>query len=205
MRALIAVAMLASCLPAEAQRAGGGAQKQTPAQILAAANEKAKEIEQLKAALRSPDQSVRIATYGAMFDSGDPDIVNMALEEGVLSTDAAVKALTFRTALGQLSALPFEIIGNYRYAGGGESRYSAISAGIWIDQYNADTGQLSGGALNGLLKARLTISGSGLNGQIVPECSIQLPNTPGTWVFEGKVTCQITSDYFEATIRTRLR
>jgi hypothetical protein len=193
-----------SAFPAHAQQAGTS-RHQSPADIVAAANRRATEMEQLRSALRSPDQSVRIATYSAVFDSGDPAMMNVAFEEGVLSTDATVKTLTFRAAFAQIQSLPIEIVGQYRYAGDGANRYSPIASGIQIRQYDVRTGQFSGPALAGLLTAHGNVSGSSLSGQIHTECSFNMENQPGTWEFMGNMTCRINEHYFNGTIRTRLR
>lgn len=63
------------------------------------ARARAKKIDEVKAALADPDQTVRLAIFEGMVTSDDPLMRDIALQGGLASSDALMRAQAFKHAL----------------------------------------------------------------------------------------------------------
>jgi len=83
--------------------------QQSAQQTIEAARAKAQETGIYREALADPDQSVRLATFEAMIGSKDPILVELALENGLASSDRVLRGLAFRHAILSRSTLVLNI------------------------------------------------------------------------------------------------
>jgi len=81
------------------------AQAQSTAEMLEQARARAQEIEDLKRALNSPDQNMRIATFEIMISHKEDSIRELALDTGLGSADRLLQALAFKSAIMGLDQL----------------------------------------------------------------------------------------------------
>lgn len=84
-------------------------QQADPAAIIEAARERARKIEEMKAALNDPDATVRLAVLEAMLTSKDGLMRDIAFETGFSSTDAQVRSLTLRHAFAARDKILFDV------------------------------------------------------------------------------------------------
>lgn len=75
------------------------------AEMLEQARERAREIEELKAALNGPDQNMRLAVFNIMVNSDDEATREVALEAGLASTDSLLQAMAFKAVIMNLDRL----------------------------------------------------------------------------------------------------
>jgi len=197
------IAMLAACVTMAApqgmaQRSGSGQQAQSPADILRSANARSAEMEQLRQNLRSPDQSVRLATFEAMVDSNSPSMREMAISEGFAGTDEAMKSMSFRAALIGVSAIHIEPKGlppGQAYLNW-DTFQRLFDFRIKEDEYDWRTGSFCERNSEGVCRSVSDVAGqmsgrtfSYKNGLGSPRCAGQLVNVDGTWEFEGRISC----------------
>src|SRR4051812_40423028 len=70
----------------------------TAAEVLKTLQQTSGEVEQLRAALRGPDPSVRVAAFAAMIESNNPALMALAIQEGHAASDAVLRDLAMRAA-----------------------------------------------------------------------------------------------------------
>jgi hypothetical protein len=199
--AIVLVCALAVSMNAVAQTAP----KKSAAAVLEDAKKRASEMDQLRAGLRSPDSSVRISTFSAMVESGDPSLEEIALGEAIVSSDAAIKNLAFKHAFRNIRALAFTADSDMRVAGSGQQMFQSAYAGASIESYNAQTGtfesrswRVSGTYGVGRIAGNAIDISSSL-------CKGNLLNVEGTWTFKGRIECAAGDNIMRVTVSTALR
>lgn len=85
------------------------AQQADPAKLIEEARARAKKIDEIKAVLNDPDQTVRLAAFEAMVGSGDPLMRDLAIQAGFAASDSTMRALAFKHALLGLDRLVFAL------------------------------------------------------------------------------------------------
>ncbi len=85
------------------------AQQVDTATLIEAARAKAKKIDEIKAILNDPDQTVRLAAFEAMVGSGDPLMRELAIQTGLAASDSIMRALAFKHVLLGLDRLVFTL------------------------------------------------------------------------------------------------
>jgi hypothetical protein len=200
------VAALVTVMPASyAQKAT----QQSAAEVLKKANAAASEVEQLRQNLRSPDQSVRVATFQAMIESNNPSLVEIAISEGFASTDEAMKTMAFRAAAADTERVIFEPIG--LPAGQVYRNYDTQANGLnfALQNYDWRSGTFcSRRDPNGVCQTRPpTGQFSGRTFTFKTDfCQGQLQNVDGTWEFEGQIICNPGyNDSMSGKFRLKLR
>jgi hypothetical protein len=197
---LVASAMLiATSGKALAQRAdqSGGAASSTAA-VLENIQREAKQIEQLKAALESPDQSVRVSAFSAMVESGNPALVELAITTAFASADQATKALAIRAAFASVQVM--EVALSEPHAASEQMQQDLVtvrrgnSATVRDIKYDQNTGKFTGYFSSG------HVSGTNIS-FITRSCTGSLNNEEGSWNFQGKVRCG--SSVFDGTFKLR--
>ncbi len=73
--------------------------QQSAAEILERARARSQDIEELKKVLNGPDQNMRLTTFDAMVNSGDPVMKEVALDLGLASADSLLQGLAFKAAI----------------------------------------------------------------------------------------------------------
>jgi hypothetical protein len=75
------------------------------ADMIEQARERAREIEEMKKVMQGPDRNMRLATFDVMVNSGDDAMRQVAIEEGLASTDSLLQGLAFKAAVLSLDRL----------------------------------------------------------------------------------------------------
>jgi len=170
--------------------------------VLESIQREAKEAEQLRAALQSPDQSVRVAAFWAMVNSGNPAFAEMAITTAFANADQATKALAIRAAFASVQVMEIELtLPQDASEKAKEDLGDAIGhalATISEIKYDAKTGKFEGRSMN--IDSSGQVSGMTISFK-TRNCSGTLLNKEGTWVFQGKVRCE--SSVFAGTFRLR--
>ena len=168
------------------------ATQQSAAEVLKKANAASSEIEQLRQNLRSPDQSVRVATFQAMIESNNPSLKEVAISEGFASTDETIKTMTFRAVAGDLIRVRLEPVG--LPAGQVYRNYDVHAGSLGFVLFNYDW---RSGSFCAQRNEHGVCFDSPPTGQVSGRtftfrnnsCQGQLHNIDGTWEFEGQVIC----------------
>lgn len=72
---------------------------QSAQQVIEAARAKAQETAAYREALSDPDQSVRLTTFEAMIATGNPTLVDLAIDTSLTSSDRTLRALALKHAV----------------------------------------------------------------------------------------------------------
>ncbi len=174
---------------------------QTPAEVLRAAQQSSGDVEQLRAALRSPDPSVRASTFAAMIDSNNPVLVSTAINDAHASTDATLRDMAARAAFRETSNVVMELSASASPEMRDRYMKSAAQGGptLRIDKYDWRTGMVD------VWNGKAQISGSAFTFNAV-YCRGTLNATEGTWEYEGVVTCSNgPNSQFMDKVRMRIR
>ncbi|MDG4601613.1 MAG: hypothetical protein P9C48_00220 [Defluviicoccus sp.] len=170
--------------------------------VLESIQREAKEVEQMRAALQSPDQSVRVAAFWAMVNSGNPALSEMAITTAFANADQATKVLAVRAAFASVQVLEVELtLPQDASEPARRDLGQAIGHGmatISEIKYDAKTGKFQGRSMS--LDSSGQVSGITISFK-TNGCSGTLVNKEGTWVFQGKVRCE--SSVFAGTFRLR--
>lgn len=172
--------------------------------VLESIQREAKEAEQLRAALQSPDQSVRLAAFRAMVNSGNPAFAEMAITTAFANADQATKALAIRAAFESVQVMEVELTLPQDAPEGAKPKLDSALKGSFATisdiKYDSKTGkfqgQVSGFGTNGSGQ----VSGMTISFQ-TPGCAGTLVNKEGTWIFQGKVRCEAFT--YPGTFRLR--
>jgi hypothetical protein len=157
---------------------------QSPTEVLKSAQQNSGDIEQLRAALQSPDPSVRTSAFTSMIESNNPSLIAMAVNEGHVSSDAAVRDLAARAAFRELRAFQIEPSGEVSP----DTQNAIIDLSderglrLVVVEYNWVTGTFTNFAGQG------QISGSRLTFR-TQSCQGTLAGKEGSWTYEGLVIC----------------
>ena len=157
---------------------------QSPMEVLKNAQQNAGDIGQLRAALQSPDPSVRASAFTSMIESNNPSLIAMAINEGHVSSDAAVRDLAARAAFRELRAFQIEPDGDVSP----DTQNAIIDLSderglrVVVADYNWVTGIFTNFAGQG------QISGSRLTFR-TQSCQGTLPAKEGSWMYDGLVIC----------------
>jgi len=174
----------------------------TPADVLGSAQQSAADLQQLRAALRGPDASARVAAFTAMIESNNPSLMAMAISEGRASGDVVLRDLAVRAAFREVktftpeptSELVEKVLGTYQALAA--DRHCLF---ITIADYDWKAGafKTTSDAYGQVSAGRLSF-GSGC-------CQGNLMATEGTWQFEGIVTCAWYSHRLRERMRLHIR
>ena len=157
---------------------------QSPADVLRSLQQSSGDIEQLRSALQSPNPSVRASAFTAMIQSNNPSLITMAINEGHISSDAALRDLAARAAFRELRGFQIEPDGDSPpdtqsaiVAFSNENGLRVKLTGYdWVSgafMNYAGVGQMSG--------SRLTFK--------TAYCQGTLAAKEGSWTYEGLVVC----------------
>ncbi len=157
---------------------------QSPADVLRSLQQNSGDIEQLRSALQSPNPSVRASAFTAMIQSNNPSLITMAINEGHISSDAALRDLAARAAFRELRGFQIEPDGDSPpdtqstiVAFSNENGLRVKLTGYdWVSgafMNYAGVGQISG--------SRLTVK--------TFFCQGTLAAKEGSWTYEGLVVC----------------
>ena len=176
-------------------------QPMTPAEVLRAAQGASGDIEQLQAALKSPDASVRMATFSAMVDSNNPALSSLAINTGHASADASMRDVAARAALKEIQTLIVEpsttLTGEALAAQTSFSNNNGLRIVLTkIDWRSGQAETYVGG--------RVQVSGSTITFQNA-FCQGRLSAVEGSWVYEGNVACVNGPSRLTEKMRTSLR
>jgi hypothetical protein len=165
-----------------AQQAQPRAQSST--EVLRSIQQSSGDIEQLRAGLHSPDASVRVSTFTAMINSNNPSLVALAINEGHVSSDAALQDLAARAAFRELTGFLVEPSGEI--SPDTQSAFATFSTenGLRgkVEKYDWGSGTFT------LLFGQGQISGSRLSFR-TNFCQGSLAVVAGSWTYEGLVVC----------------
>jgi hypothetical protein len=174
------------------------------AEILKNAQAGAPDITQLKAAFHSPDQSVRLAALSGALDSHNAPLVALAISEGYASSDEVMRNLAARAAFAELKHVAPEPTSTLSDAD--RAHYAQLAVDFnWllleVQKYDAATGLAE---LRGNYSGSLALSASRLEFK-TGFCHAVLRSSPGSWVFEGPVTCAQGTNNFNGNMRVQIR
>lgn len=176
--------------------------RRTETSVLENIQRDAKEVEQLRAALQSPDQSVRVAAFWAMVNSGNPALAEMAITTAFANADQATKALAIRAAFASIRVMEVELTlpqdaseEAKRELGQALGHSFATISNI---KYDSNSGKFQGHF--GGYDSSGQVSGMTISFQTMG-CAGTLTNKEGTWMFQGKVRCQAFT--YPGTFRLR--
>lgn len=82
---------------------------QSASEIIEKARAQAKEVEQLKKVMASPDRNLRLAAFQAMRQSDNPLFRSYAIEAGLSSTDSLLKAAALKAAIFNLNGMVIDL------------------------------------------------------------------------------------------------
>jgi hypothetical protein len=170
--------------------------------VLESIQREAKEAEQLRAALQSPDQSVRLAAFWAMVNSGNPAFAEMAITTAFANADQATKALAVRAAFASVQVMEVELSLPQDASVEAKKELGVALANSWATitdiKYDLKSGKFQGSIPHGIGSGQ--VSGMTISFQ-TPGCSGTLNNKEGTWIFQGKVRCNAST--YPGTFRLR--
>ncbi len=192
---------VAAAAPAFAQQAEP-THPMTAAEVLKQAQSTSTDLEQLRAALKSPDQTTRVTTMTAMIQSGNPSLMSLAISEGGGSSDEVMRTLAVRAAFREITTVALQPVNTlqdkaleyYTYFSGGSG-----GVRIFIKSYDWTTGRYQ--EKNDLVGA---VSGNRID-FVSPACTGTLKSAPGSWVFEGRVKCSYTAANLDEVMRLQIR
>jgi hypothetical protein len=174
---------------------------QTPAEILRSSQQGFGEVQQLRAALRSPDPAVRVSTFSAMVESNNAAMTAMAINEAHAGTDPTLRDMAARAAFKELSTVAMELVAPP--SPDARERYlkSAAAGGptLRIDKYDWHTGMAE------IWNGKSQISGATFTFNSI-FCRGSLSAVEGTWDYEGVVSCvNGPNSQFMDKVRFRIR
>ncbi len=172
------------------------------AEVLKQAQQGASDVEQLRAALHSPDPSTRLATMNAMLHSNNPALVSSAISEGNASSDVDLRNLAVRAAFRELTGftlqptnpLPDDTAKTYS-----DFTHSTGGLKIQLSGYDPSSGVFQGyGSLRGQISyGRLEFQDN--------TCNAVLLAKSGSWRFEGRVDCRYGAESFSELMWVQIR
>ena len=173
---------------------------QSPTEVLKSAQQNSGDIGQLRAALQSPDPSVRTSAFTSMIESNNPSLIAIAINEGHVSSDAAVRDLSARAAFRELHAFQIEPDGDVSP----DTQNAIIDLSdekglrLVVTEYNWVTGMFTNYAGQG------QVSGSRLTFKTW-SCQGTLAAKEGSWVYEGLVICVRGATKLSSRMRVSIR
>lgn len=175
---------------------------QSAADVLSTVKKGAGEIEQLRATLRGPDASARVAAFSAMVESNNPALVTIAINEGHVSSDAVLRDLAVRAAFRELKGFTPEPVA--KLSAEAQANYLKFSAvRVEINEY-----QWARGTFKGMGTGSHGIVGQVSAGQLAfasQICQATLIAIEGTWAFEGTVNCSVNNQALRERMRVQIR
>ena len=158
---------------------------QSPADVLRNLQHSSDDIEQLRAALHSPNPSVRSAAFTAMMQSDNPALRTLAIDEGHAGSDAVLRDLSSRAAFGELRSLIVEPTADMSSPDMQSSLINFSSdRGLQIraEKYDPTSGVFT------VIQGQGQVSGTRLTFRTT-FCQGTLVAVEGSWVYEGQVVC----------------
>jgi hypothetical protein len=157
---------------------------QGPSEVLRNIQQSSGDIEQLRAGLHSPDQSVRVSTFTAMINSNNPSLIAVAINEAHVASDAALQDLAALAAFRELQTFLVEPSGEI--APDMQNAFVSFSDSYGlhgkIDKYDWASGAFT------IFGGQGQISGSRLTFR-TSSCQGTLAAVQGSWSYEGLVVC----------------
>ena len=174
----------------------------SPTEVLTSIQKTAPEIEKLLTSLRGADAAVRQSTMAAMVESNNAALVSSAINEARASSDPVLRDLAVRAAFREIAQFVPETISELSDEGKKAYIYfstSSDSLKIEIDKYSWADGKFSTktGATGQVSAGQLSFSSQYCQGKLLV--------VPGTWSYEGIVTCGINSLQLHERMRVHIR
>ncbi len=170
----------------------------SPASVLERIQKESKEFEQLRSALTSPAESVRVAAFNAMIESGNLSLRELAITTAFASDDEALRSLAIRAAFSSVQVITVTLITSekpsYQEKRDVTKARGSKSATVSSIKYDVKTGKFTGADASG------QVSGTVITFQ-TRGCAGSLTNKKGTWEFQGKVRCG--KSVFDGTYKLR--
>lgn len=180
------------CLLASLLASGPSVGQSSADELLARAQERAAKIAEYREVLNNPDQNVRLAALDIMLQSDDPVMREVAYNQGFISADDTMRAVTLRNRLSDLSEFTFQLSLTDNPT---EVEKQAITAefqgiyGVRIQEYELDTGKVI--QFNGRSQNTGQVSGTSLVLNFgVKHCRGDFTLGDGP-VLEGTITCDV--------------
>ena len=165
----------------------------SPTEVLTSIQKTAPEIEKLLTSLRGVDAAVRQSTMAAMVESNNAALVSSAINEARASSDPVLRDLAVRAAFREIAQFVPETISELSEEGKIAYIYFSTSDSlkIQIDKYSWADGKFSTktGATGQVSAGQLSFSNQFCQGKLLV--------VPGTWSYEGIVTCSYNSNLHE--------
>jgi hypothetical protein len=173
---------------------------QSAAEVLRSIQQSSGDVEQLRAGLRSPDPSVRVSTFAAMINSNNPALYTVAINEGHVSSDAALRDLAARAAFRELSAFIVEPGADLPPESQATLVTFSETRGLHakIEKYDWGTGQFV------VTVGQGQISGSRLTFKTA-WCQGSLAAVEGSWTYEGLVVCALNQTKLTGKMHVSIR
>lgn len=173
----------------------------SPADVLKAAKAQAPDVEQLRAALRSPDPSVRVAAFSAMIESNNVTLTTLAINEGHGSADVVLRDLAARAAVKELRTIILDLGSNASKEAAERMRpfMHDRALNLPVEKYVWTTGEITLP-----YGARAQISAATLQFSDL-HCRGVLTAVEGSWYYDGIVNCADGKNRFDEPVRARIR
>ena len=173
----------------------------SPTEVLTSIQKTAPEIEKLLTSLRGADAAVRQSTMAAMVESNNAALVSSAINEARASSDPVLRDLAVRAAFREIAQFVPETISELSDEGKKAYIYFSTSdyLKIQIDKYSWADGKFSTktGATGQVSAGQLSFSSLYCQGTLLV--------VPGTWSYEGIVTCSVNAWQLHERMRVHIR